>query len=198
MHYVVFVNGDEAIAGEMLAGPVEPGDEAYLRARVIPVMRPLSDEEYLNGPAAIVSTGARSSYVLDEQDVYWCVEWEPGLLVIRFTPEDTMSWAAVRSPNPGFGGREATEEEWDAYDEDAENPQYNLVFDAWDAQFDEEEREDWQPGTEEMSAAHESALRHVNSLHQTLEHLSGDEAASRQWMEHCRRSPIWKGEVWAA
>lgn len=194
MHYIinVEVNGE---TWEMLRGPVQPGDEEYLRETVVPITRPLTDEDYMNGPAAILHNWmVRSSYVLDGDDVFWCVEWEPGLLVIRFSPDATMAWAAMRSPNPCFGGREATEEELDAYDEDAENPQYHLVFHAWDAQFEEDRRQDWQVVDETTRRRYEAALAHVNSLGERMRKQYSDPEALKRWRETCKASPIWKGE----
>ena len=115
MQYILFVDegADRAEADKPTwwARTVPPGEEAYLRALVFPTMRLLSPEDYRSGPATMRNTAARWSYVLDGSVVYWCVEWEPGLVVVRFTPDGSLAWAQIRSPNPQFGGREATEEE---------------------------------------------------------------------------------------
>jgi len=104
----------------------------------------------------ILKTAARYSYVLDGCDLYWCIEWDPGLVVVRMSPGKELEWVALRSPIPNFGGREPLPEDGDPdeYDEDAENPQYNLVFRPWDAQFDEEYREmrSFAPADEEVRA----------------------------------------------
>jgi hypothetical protein len=191
MLYVIdaFGEDDETTT---LTRPVDGGDAEYLREKVIPLLRPLSADEYSYGPAAILGTAAHYSYVLDGGIVYWCVEWEPGLLVIRFAPDGEMAWAALKSPNPEFGGREATEAEWDAYDEDAENPQYNLVFDAWDDTFDQE-REGWEPISEADQEAYTAALAPVNALSEALK-LQW-ESRSDEYLERCKASPIWRGEV---
>ena len=83
-------------------------------------MRPLLEDEYRSGPARILNTGARWGFVLDDSVVYWCVKWEPGLVTVRFAPDGTLAWAQLRSPNPQFGGREATAEELDSYDKSNE------------------------------------------------------------------------------
>lgn len=99
--YVIFMNE------VMLTAPLEDGDLRYLTTHIIPNLRPLSSDEYIHGPAVLLYTVARYSYVLYQSDVYWCAEWEPGLIVVRFTPDGPMAWAALRSPIPNFGGRAA-------------------------------------------------------------------------------------------
>ncbi len=190
MLYVIeaFDEDDETTT---MTRPVDEVDAEYLRETVIPVLRPLSVDEYSFGPAAILHTMARYSYVLDGTVVYWCVEWKPGLLVIRFAPDGEMAWAALKSPNPAFGGREATEAEWDAYDEDA-NPQYNLVFDAWDDIFDDE-REGWDPISAADQEAYAAALAPVNTLSEALKVQW--ESRNGEYLERCKTSPIWRGEV---
>lgn len=142
---------------------IPPREEAYLCTAVFPVMRPLSEKEYRLGPAKIWTTAARYSYVLDGADVYWCVEWEPGLLVVRFAPDGSLALTTLRSPNPQFGGREATDDELDNYDEDNEEQtrQYNLIFNAWDAQFDREERIDWEIADDETKRRFAAAIAHA-------------------------------------
>src|SRR4051812_27723301 len=95
VQYVIFVDQGEE-EGVMLTAPLEGGDRDYLVNGIVPTMRPLSDEDYLQGPAAILHTLAKYSYILFRGDVYWCVEWEPGLLVVRFSPDGTMAWSALR------------------------------------------------------------------------------------------------------
>lgn len=163
MQYIIFVSEGEAAAPVLWSRSVAPGEETYLRELVFLALRPLSEEEYKSGPARILNTAARYSYVLDDDTVYWCVEWEPGLLVLRFTPDSALALAELRSPNPQFGGREATPEELANYDEDNEEEahQYNLIFDAWDAQFDEDEREDWEIVDDETKRRVDIALETV-------------------------------------
>ena len=108
MQYVNFVYGDSEDAEAVLhTAPVAEEDAAYLE-RVIPHLRPLSDEDYMNGPAVALRTMAKSSYVLRGEELFWCVEWDPGLIVVRLIPGQPMAWAAIRSPVPNFGGREAS------------------------------------------------------------------------------------------
>jgi len=186
MQYVnlVYSDGDQAV---MHTAPVPSDDATYLR-RVITMLRPLSDEDYLNGPAVVLHTPAKSSYILDGDALYWCVEWDPGLIVIRFLPHESMAWAAIRSPAPGFGGREATAAEWDDYDEDAENPQYNLIFDPCDAQFDAEHRE-WRsfvPADSGVRTRFERALARVNELGALAEQRFSDNRD--QWSRQCKQN----------
>jgi hypothetical protein len=191
MLYVIDAFGEDDETTTMTS-PVDDADAEYLREKVIPVLRPLSADEYSFGPAAILHTMAHYSYVLDGAVVYWCVEWKPGLLVIRFAPDGEMAWAALKSPNPEFGGREATEAELDAYDEDAENPQYNLVFNAWDDTFDQE-REGWDPISDSDQAAYAAALGPVNTLSEAVRQEW--ESRKEEYLERCKTSPIWLGEV---
>lgn len=162
MKYIIFAEEDEKTV--LRSQSLGPASEVYLREVVLPALRPLSDEEYSSGPVKILSTAAPFSYVLDDEIVYWCVEWEPGLLVVKFAPDKSLAQAELPSPNPQFGGREATDEELENYDEDAENHQYNLVFDAWDAQFDEEELQEWEVVDEDTKNRFEAALAHVQML----------------------------------
>ena len=172
MQYIIFVyEGAEPAEDDkpvLWSRPVPPGEEAYLRGSVLPAMRPLSDEEYRAGPARILDTAAHYSYVLDGDVVYWCIERAPGLVVVRFSPDGSMAQTELRSPNPEFGGRVATEEELENYDEDDEERahQYSLVFDAWDAQFDEDEREEeWEVVDDETKSRFDAALAHAQRMH---------------------------------
>jgi hypothetical protein len=65
---------------------VRPLYERYFREEVVPRLQPLSQDQYLGGPIGIATTAARWSYVLDIEAVNWCIEWNPGLLVINVTP----------------------------------------------------------------------------------------------------------------
>ncbi len=148
------------------AAPLQTDDADYLREVVEPALEPLSDSDYRAGPARILSTAARFSYVLDGDHVFWCVEWSPGLLVVRIGPGEQLARAVLVSPNPEFAGRKATEEELDAWHEDDPNPQYNLVFHPWDAQFDTDDREyrGFVPARPDQVAAWERAMAHVNGV----------------------------------
>jgi hypothetical protein len=193
MQYVIFVHGDndEAV---IHTAPVAAEDAAFLQ-RVIATMKPLSEEDYMNGPAIVLHTLAKYSYILDDEDLYWCVEWDPGFLVVRFSPDGQMAWTAIRSPVPNFGGRDANEADWDDYDEDAPNPQYNLIFDAWDSQFDAQDRE-WRsfaPADLNVQSRFEKALAHVNELGAIMEERFTDN--SDAWSERCEQNlEKWCGE----
>jgi hypothetical protein len=195
MQYLIFVDdedsdnfGDEQDDETVIyTAPVPEEDANYLR-QAITALRPLSDDEYLNGPVVCLETMARYSYVLDGNDLYWLIEWEPGLLVVRFRPNEGMAWTAVRSPVPNFGGREASESEMDAYDEDAPNPQYNLIFRPWDAQLDSEERETngFVLADEETNARFDNATDHVNDLSDSFEEMSSTER--KIWLAQCKEN----------
>jgi hypothetical protein len=180
----------------LLCAPVGLEDATYLRERVLPTMHPLSEDKYKTGAAVILRTAARWSYVLWEKSVIWCVEWMPGLLVFKFTCDAEMLWTAIRSPVPEFGGREAAEADVRAYDEDAINHQYNLVFRAWDAQFDEDYRRtrNFTPATDTEVAAYLAALHYVNELEAELTAVISDPNYSA-WVENCSKNvATWAGE----
>lgn len=164
MKYIIFLYEDadpvETDEPVLWSCSVAPEEETYLREAVVPALRPLSEEAYRSGPAQILNTAARYSYVLDGSVVYWCVEWEPGLVVIRFAPDNSLAMAELRSPNPQFGGREATDEELSSYDEDNEEQsnQYHLIFDAWDAQFDPDARNAWEVVDDDTRIRFDAAL----------------------------------------
>lgn len=107
-----------------------------------------------------------------------------------------MSWCALRSPNPNFGGREASEAELDAYDEDEPNPQYNLVFDAWDPEVDPELREGWSEASADEVRRWKAAISPADRLGaRMMEIYESDPEAHERWRAGCEESPIWKGTV---
>jgi hypothetical protein len=176
-------------------GPVPATDAAYLR-QAAAHLKPLSDEQYMTGPACILSTPARYSYVLDGQDLYWCVEWGPGLLVVRMSPDRELQWIALRSPVPNFGGREPLPEDGDPDDyEEDDNPQYNLIFRPWDAQFDEQKRE-WGafvPANDDVRTRFENALAPVSALEGAMETRRAREGDG--WFIRCKQNlEQWCGE----
>ncbi len=185
MQYVNFVyeDGDDPT---LHTGPVPDSDAAYLR-QAAAHLKPLSDEEYMTGPAAILHTLAKCSYVLEGDALYWCMEWDPGLIIVKMVPDAEMAWVALRSPIPNFGGREPLPEDGDPdeYDYD-DNPQYNLIFTPWDAQFDEQDREwaSFVPADSEVQARFERALARANALADVLE--SRYSADHNHWLQLCQ------------
>ena len=193
MQFLIFV-GEPDPEQDVLTAPVRPAEADYLRHVIAPRLRVLSNDEYVNGPLAIHVTAAPFSYVLDECLVYWCVEWDPGLLVLRFSPSGEIRWCSLRSPVPDFGGRPCTDEELDAYDEDAENPQYNLVFDAWDPSVDPDDRQSWGKAAPHELSRWESAMQHVRTLGNEVWRLAEtDPDAYERWLEKCQTSEAWRG-----
>jgi hypothetical protein len=181
MQYVNFVfENDEQI---LHCAPVEEEDAVYLQ-RAIATLRPLSDDEYLNGPVAVLNTLGRYSYVLDQDAVYWLIEWAPGLIII--SPSQPLAWTALRSPRPGFGGREPTADDLADYDDEAHDSQYTLVFRPWDAQFDAQDREwySFAPAPEEVQTRFETALAKANELGEKVEEIAKDEG----WFERCKQN----------
>ncbi len=194
MQYVNFVydDGDDPT---LHTGPVPESDAAYLR-QTVRHLKPLSDEEYMTGPAAILHTMAKYSYVLDGEELYWCIEWEPGLIIVKMAPEKKMQWVALRSPIPNFGGHEPLPEDGDPdeYDGD-DNPQYNLIFTPWDAQYDKQNREwgSFTPADTDAQTGFEDALARVNALGSVMESRYADD--SDTWFELCKRNlEKWAGD----
>jgi hypothetical protein len=194
MQYVNFVF-DDGEEPTLYTGPVSDSDAAYLQ-RAVRHLKPLSDEDYLNGPAVILQTMAKYSYVLDGDDLYWCVEWDPGLIVVKMGVDTEMQWVALRSPVPDFGGRTPLPEDGDPeeYDPD-DNPQYNLIFTPWDAQFDPDEREEgsFAPAELEVRTRFQNALARANALGSVIEdRLANDGDA---WMRLCKQNlEAWCGD----
>ncbi len=199
MQYLIFIPSDhDPEVSTLYTAPVASGDADYL-LRVIDTLRPLSDDDYLSGPAVVLQTFAKYSYILHEEAVFWCIEWEPGLIVVRFTPDGLLAWTTLRSPVPNFGGREADESAWDSYDEDDENPQVNLIFDPWDALFDTELRDErgFVPADTKIQAQFDTALAHTNGLSKAVhERLAQSSMAERTtWSEHCKANlKTWSDE----
>jgi hypothetical protein len=182
-----------------MVGDVAPELQAFLREQALPALEPLSPEQYCEGPLAVLNTMARASYVLTDDAVLWCIEWEPGLVVLRVARDGEMSWAAMRSPVPHFAGREPTPEDLAAdWHEDDPDSCYSLVFDAWDAQFEEVEREDrgFVEATPEDVAFFEAAMETPNEAGRVhLETMEGDDAALEAWRDHCVANlEQWLGE----
>jgi hypothetical protein len=185
MQYLVFTaeDGQEAT---LHAGPVSDSDAAYLRLAAA-YLQPLSDNDYVTGPAALLYTMARYSYVLDGEALYWCIEWAPGLVIVRMLPDRDLAWLALRSPVPNFGGRVPLPEDGDPDDyEDDNNPQYNLVFRPWDAQYDSEYRR-WRsfvPAGANVRARFHAAMDRVNALAGSVESRVADDLD--RWVGLCK------------
>jgi hypothetical protein len=193
MQYIIFPDiNDETVP---MTRKVDDEDAEYLNNVICPLLQPLTADEYKLGPAGILRTFAKFSYVLKDNKVFWCIEWKPGLLVIEFSTSGTIRWAALRSPNPEFGGRTATEEELDAFDEDATNHQYNLIFRAWDPQIDSKNRQGWQRASSDENYRFEAALAHANKIQMELKERCKTEDALIRWTRRCKRSPIWQGKI---
>jgi len=65
--FIIFVeqNGAEV----MMSAPLEKDDQRYFEKAILPNMKPLSDDDYSHGPAMILRTLARFSYVLFGEDL---------------------------------------------------------------------------------------------------------------------------------
>ena len=188
--YLIFVDDRRIESGVMFTAPLKAGDRRYFVDGVLPTLRPLTDEEYMSGPAVILHTLAKFSYIVYRNALYWCVEWEPGLIVVRFSAVEKMAWTALRSPIPNFGGRTPTAEDLRDYKESSENHQYNLVFNAWDAQFDEDWRR-WRcfkKADAKTAKTYHAALVHVHALEEQMEARYSAPARFDRWVERCKRN----------
>ena len=93
-------------------------------------------------------------------------------------------------------GREPLAEDGDPdeYDDD-DNPQYNLIFTPWDAQFDKQRRE-WRsfvPADVDVRSRYESALERVNALGDVMELRYADD--QKAWLDLCKQNlEKWTGE----
>lgn len=155
-------------------------DADYLKKTVVPKMRTLSDDEYLYGPGAILQTPAKYSYILDGKFVYWCVDWQPGFLVIQFSTDGTMKFAALRRVE---------------FEEPDGESQYSLIFDAWDAQFEEDIGPSWKAAAAADLKAHSAALKHAGTLHKKVYEECLPKKSYDSYFKKCEKSPIWKGKI---
>lgn len=178
MKYLMFKDVNNKPAA--MTRTVPKKDAAYLKKTVVPKMRALSDDEYLYGPGAILQTPAKYSYILDGKAVYWCVDWAPGLLVLQFSVDGAMKFAALRRI--------------DSDEEDGES-QYNLIYDAWDAQFEEETGPGWAAAAPADLKAHAAALHHSGTLHERVYKECLPKKSYDSYFKKCEKSPIWKGTI---
>ena len=189
MHYLIFVPNDHD-SSDPYDSEVRPSSQAYLRRFVLTNLRDIPDSLYADGLAAIQLTLAKSVYIVEGADVYWLIEWAPGLVVVRVRPDAPLAAVAMRSPIPSFGGRTPDPDDDPDYDEDT-NHQYNLIFDAWDAMFDDDRRElsNFFRAAPERMAAFETAAATLDAL--GAAHF---EAADRAWLEPAQEKIVeWTG-----
>lgn len=195
MKYIIFVCENDSDEESLYSGPVPDSDAAYLK-EASSHLKKLSDEGYMTGPGMFLQAMVKSSYVLDGDVLYWCIEWVPGLIVIRMNSGDELEWVALRSPIPNFGGRVPLPEDGDPDEyEHGENPQYNLIFTPWDAQFDEQEREwgSFFPAESGIQLKFEKALERVNNLGPIMQ--SRFEQNTQAWFALCQKNlENWCGE----
>ncbi len=150
-----------------LTAPVAKADRDYFKKYVLLNLTPITETDYMEGFLAILHSLAKQSYILFDGKLYWLIEWDPGLIVLEFNQSGTMRAVALRSPIPCFGGREPLDiDNKEDYDEDAENHQYNLIFDAWDAQFDLQEQKwrGFKPAREEEQKLYFDCLKSIDKL----------------------------------
>ena len=130
MKYLIWVT-EKDNSEKMYAAPVDKIDSDYFKREVTSYLKPISQAFYCQSFCAILQTLSRWSYVLYNEKLYWCILWgTSGLIVLEFQDDGTIQGVALRSPHK--------DEHWN--DGIYENHQYNLVYTAWDAQFEEEKR----------------------------------------------------------
>ena len=174
MKYLIWVTQKDEIE-KMFSAPVSTIDSDYFKREVLPSLTPISQDFYCKSFAAILQTLAKWSYILYQEKLYWCIEWTPGFIVLEFQPDGIIQGAALRSPIPTFGRRTPLpvdlENEFD--DELYENHQYNLIFDAWDAQFDKQTR-NWKKFllvSKEDREQYDKCIRYIDNLASKVEEL---------------------------
>lgn len=197
MRYVIFAPfaGNEGDA-YMQTAPLPEATEKYLRDFIIPHLKEVDQDLYSDGFAAIHRSFARFSYVLDGETVLWSIEWDPGLLVVRFHPGGHFEAQAFRSPFPAFGGRKPLEEDLLAYDDAEPNHQYDLVFDSWDAQFEQYWRDyrGFKTASESEQHRFELAMEAANQLTEQAAATYESEATQVTRVNECKkRLEDWAG-----
>ncbi|MEO0604853.1 MAG: hypothetical protein AAF211_25700, partial [Myxococcota bacterium] len=131
----------------------------------------LSEDDYRDGPAVLLTSEARFVYVVDGAAVLWVVEWPPGIVAVRFTPDG--GYAAARLSI-----------------EDDDHPMADLLAAPWSAQFDPDDRADagFAAATEATRAAWDGAMAHVQRLGESLSERLSDEDAVDAWRQTAQSS----------
>lgn len=162
MKYIIWNEKDNPLTAE-----VSESDRNYFKTYILPNLKPINETDYIEGFSSILHTAAKWSYILYKNKTYWLIEWNPGLIILELHDKDTINATALRSPIPNFGGRTPLDIDNDEnYDEDTENHQYNLIFDAWDSQFDKQYQEwnHFKPAHLEELKLFQDSLKYVNKL----------------------------------
>ena len=154
--------------GKQFTRPVSTESELYLNRFILLMMSPLSDDDYILGPLKLFGSLSKYIYILDNENVYWCISETPGLVLVKFSPNSFLEQATAPSPNPEYGGRKATEFEVQKYQEIDVNPQQFLIYDAWNEQFEKPLQEDWKPLSEDGKVRFKAAIRHASDLASNL------------------------------
>lgn len=162
MHYIIFPDGEDR---QKWSREVDPAVASFIRDVITPALKPMSADDYFIGPNQILNSWAQWCYVVHGSDVFWCAVYDPGLVVVRFSPDGSLMHCELKSPHPQFGGREASEAELAAVDEGAPNYQLQLVFRAWDAQDDKSYREmkEWFPASDDLYQRWRAALASIDA-----------------------------------
>jgi len=140
MHYVIeaWENGD----GEeptRLQVPARHDLAEYARSALLPRLRPIDPDTFRHSLNHMVGTAAKSVYFIENGALFWCVDWFPLLILVRFDPDQSIAAEAFRQPTPQHDEPLPGEEPWDE-DEDGLCPLYSLIYAVWDYQFDARDR----------------------------------------------------------
>lgn len=159
----------------MLEAPVAEAVEEFLVDVVEQALHPIDEDAYRDGPAVLLSTDARSVYVVTDDAVLWVVEWPPGVVVVRFGPDG--SYAAARL---------AVDDE-----DDDEHPAVELVAVPWAAQLDPDDRSDagFALASEATRSTWHRAMAAVDRLAASLDASLVDESAVADWQARASQSP---------
>ncbi len=120
----------------------------YLELEVLPRLEPISDERYWKELARWMMTAARQSYVLHDSRCYWCID---GMHIVEMTPSG-FRYANVAAL-------------YEKYEDDVQNPAYDIIYDSWD-DITEGELDEWKPCSKKIAALIDQNLSHSNLVHE--------------------------------
>lgn len=186
LKYFFWVDKDDRNDSKLHVGDVSATAAAFIRLHVGQNLSSLDADTYNHGPLGLLSSAVSSVYIMDRDAVLWCTEWEPGLIVVRFSPGDEMRWAAFRDPRPDFADR--TPLPGDSDDDANDNPLYSLIFDGWDAQNGHDPDHDLplinaRPATKDEMARFATAMNGVHAI--AFDAPERDTPEFEAWVRRC-------------
>lgn len=151
-----------------MVAEVSAEEKDYFEKAVLPLLKPISGEEYVNGFWAVLQTMAKYIYLLSETEMYWVTMWEGGLLTLTINPEGEMKAALTQAWE---------EEEWI-------EPAYRLFYRGWDAQFEEEKRK-WIGFKKANAHQRELYQSYLDLLNQYTDTIQKNQATRANYVEDC-------------